>query len=244
MNNSLHYIDDYFTGALNDDEKKAFEQRCLIDQAFAKEVAGYISIRDGLNVHVQQQKREEFAKLYQELSAAPAKPTKVISFKRIAFFAAACVLLIIGWFAFLKSPDPQKIANKYIAANLTTLGLNMGEADSLQAGISAYNSKSYPLAERLFMPLTNKPGTAPEAVKYLGLTHLAMKRYDEALRNFDELSAMPLYTNPGQFYKALTLMVRSQGSDVQQAKEVLQRIINKNLYGNQEARNWLKQIKN
>lgn len=228
---------------LTDDEKRDFEQRCLTDNVFSKEVASYISIRDGLNAHLQQQKKEEFEQLYQQLSTAE-KPAKIITLKRVAFLAAACVLLIIGWFAFLKSPSPQKIANKYIAANLNTLGLNMGSSDSLQAGIAAYNSKSYTRAEDLFVPLTVKAETAPEAIKYLGLTHLAIKQYDEAIKNFDQLSAMPLYTNPGQFYKALTLMARSQESDTKQAKEILQHIIDKNLYGNQEARNWIKQLKN
>jgi hypothetical protein len=243
MNNSLNLIDDYFTGMLTDDERRNFEKRCLADSAFSKEVANYISLRDVLNAHLQQQKREEFAQLYQQLSST-AKPTKIITFKRMAFLAAACILLIIGWFAFFQSPSPQKIADKYIAANLNTLGLNMGSSDSLQAGIAAYNSKSYARAEELFVPLTTKAETAPEAIKYLGLTHLAIKQYDEALKNFDQLSAMPLYTNPGQFYKALTLMARSEESDTKQAKEILQHIINKNLYGNQEARNWIKYIKN
>jgi len=243
MNNSLNLIDDYFTGMLTDDERKAFEQRCLTDSAFSKDVATYISLRDGLNAYLQQQRKEEFAKLHQELSA-PAKPAKIVSFKRITLLAAASVLLIVGWFAFLRGPSPQKIADQYIAANLNTLGLNMGSSDSLQAGIAAYNSKAYDRAEQLFVPLTVKTETASEAIKYLGLTHLAIKQYDEALKNFDQLSAMPLYTNPGQFYKALTLMARSQGSDTKQAKEILEHIINKNLYGSQEARNWIKHIKN
>ncbi|MDN3549544.1 hypothetical protein [Mucilaginibacter aquaedulcis] len=243
MNNSLNLIDNYFTGALTDEERKGFEQRCLTDGAFANEVASYISVRDGLNAHLQQQKKEEFARLYEQLSATP-KPAKIVTFKRIAFLAAACILLIIGWFAFLQPPTPQKIADKYIASNLNTLGLNMGSSDSLQAGIAAYNAKSYEKAEDFFAPLTFKPETAPEALKYLGLTHLAVKQYEEALKNFDHLSAMPLYTNPGQFYKALTLMARSQGSDTKQAKEILQHVINNNLYGSQEARNWIKYIKN
>jgi tetratricopeptide (TPR) repeat protein len=244
MNNSLHYIDDYFTGVMNNDEKKAFVQRCLTDHDFAKEVAQYISIRDGLNARLQQQKKEEFAKLHQELAAAPVKPAKIFTLKSITYLAAASVLLIIGWFAFFQQANPQKIADKYITTNLNTLGLNMGSSDSLQAGIAAYNSRSYPQAERLFKLLINKQETAPEAVKYLGLTHLAMKQYSEALENFDQLSGMSLHTNPGAFYKALTLMARSEGSDTQQAKKTLQEIINKNLYGNQEARNWIKQIKN
>jgi tetratricopeptide (TPR) repeat protein len=243
MNGSLHYIDDYFTGALNEDEKKDFEKRIASDPDFAKEVAEYISIRDGINAHLQQQKKEEFAELYQELSA-PSKSAKIVTLKRIGYLVAASVLLLIGWLAFFQRSNPQSIAGNYIAANLHTLGLNMGVSDSLQAGISAYNSQSYRVAERLFKPLANKQEANPEAIEDLGLTYLATKQYDEALKNFNKLSAMPLRINRGQFYKALTLMARSQGTDTQQAKKILQQIIDKNLYGNENARNWINRIKN
>jgi tetratricopeptide (TPR) repeat protein len=241
MNSSLNYIDDYFTGVLNTDEKAVFEQRCLSDHAFAKEVAEYISIRDGVRAHLQQQKKNEFAQLCQELMASQ-KPARIVVFKRIAYLAAACVLLFTGWFTLLKPASSQKIADTYISGHLNTLGLNMGGTDSLQAGITAYNSGSYAVAENLFKPLINKPETAPEAIKYLGITYLAMKQYDAALKNFNTLSAMSLYTNPGKLYMALTLMARSTGTDQQRAKEILQEIITKNLYGNQEARIWIKQL--
>ena len=243
MKSSIHYIDDYFTGALNDDEKKDFERRCAADPDFAKEVAEYITIRDGLNAQLQQQKKEEFAELYQQLSA-PSKPAKIITLERISYLAAASVLLFIGLLIFLQRTNPQTIADKYIAGNLSTLGLNMGVSDSLQSGISAYNAKSYQVAARLFKPLANKQETAPDAIEDLGLTYLAMKQYNDALKSFDELSAIPLHVNRGQFYKAVTLMARSEGQDEQQAKKILQQIIDKNLYGNQQARNWIKNFKN
>jgi hypothetical protein len=244
MNTSLNYIDDYFTGALNEVEKRDFEKRCASDPDFAKEVAEYISIRDGLKAHLQEKKKEEFAELYEQLSAAPSKSSKIITLKRIGYLAAASVLLLIGWLTFFQRTNPQTIANNYIAANLHTLGLNMGVSDSLQTGISAYNSKSYAIAERFFKPLVNKREAAPDAIEDLGLTYLATKQYDLALKSFEKLSAIPLHINRGPFYEAITLMARSEGSDTRQAKKILQEIINKNLYGNEEARNWIKQLKN
>lgn len=247
MNSTLNFIDDYFTGSLNDDEKRDFERRCAADPDFAKEVAEYITIRDGLKQQLQQKRKEEFEKLRQELvvtSKISAKPSNIITLRRISYLAAASVLVILGWFAFFNQNNPQTIADKYIAANFTRLSLNMGASDSLQTGVSAYNSKSYADAERLFKPLANKQNANPDAIEDLGLTYLAMKQYDEALKNFDQLSAMSLHINKGQFYKAVTLMARSKGTDSQQAKQILQEIIDKNLYGEQEARNWIKQIKN
>jgi tetratricopeptide (TPR) repeat protein len=241
MNDSINYIDNYFTGALSDDEKTDFEQKCAADQSFAKEVAEYISMRDAINGYLQQQKREDFATLYQELST-PSKLAKIILLKRIAYLAAACILLTIGWFSFLRHSKSQLIATNYISGNLNTLGLNMGVSDSLQMGITAYNSKSYLAAEQLFKPLTYRQTTASEATKYLGLTYLADKQYEAAINSFDQLAAMPLYVNPGQFYKALTLMERSKGTDRQQAKKILQQIIDKRLYGYQQASNWINQF--
>jgi tetratricopeptide (TPR) repeat protein len=118
----------------------------------------------------------------------------------------------------------------------------MGKADSLQAGISAYNAKQYVQAEHIFQSAYERHHADFEAVEYLGLTHLAMEQYDQALKDFDHLSVMQLYSNPGLFYKALTLMKRSKGTDLKTAKQMLQEVINKNLYGNKEARNWIKKL--
>jgi tetratricopeptide (TPR) repeat protein len=243
MNSALNFIDDYFTGALNDDEKRDFERRCAADPDFAKEVAEYITIRDGLKQELQQKRKEEFEKLRQELTVT-ANPEKsnIITLKRISYLVAASILIILGWFAFFNRTNPQTIADNYIAANLSTLSLNMGGADSLQIGMSAYNSKLYTNAEQVFKSLANKQNPSPDAIEDLGLTYLSQKRYDEALKSFDQLSAMSLHINKGKFYKALTLMARLQGTDKQQAKQILQEIIDKNLYGEQEARNWIKQI--
>jgi hypothetical protein len=241
MDNSFNYIDNYFAALLTNDEKKAFEQRCLTDDAFAAEVAAYISLRDGLKDQLNRQKKDEFTELHHQLSAEQKKIRR-INLRPIAYLAAASVLLFIGWFLFFREPNPQKLAVQYAAANLNTLGLNMGSSDNLQAGISAYNAKQYTLAERLFQSASEQQKTDSKAIEYLGLTHLAIKQYDQALKDFDHLAAMPLYSNPGLFYKALTLMERSEGTDMENAKTILQEVATKNLYGNKDARIWIKKL--
>lgn len=244
MNNSFDYIDDYFCGLLTDAEKNVFEQRCLSDGAFAEEVASYVSLRDGLNDQLNERKKKEFTELYHQLSAHNRKTGKVINLRILSYAVAASLLLFVGWFLFFQQTGPKKLASQYITTNLSSLGLNMGKADSLQAGISAYNEKQYLRAEHIFRSAYQQRPSDSKAIEYLGLTHLAMEHYDQALKDFDQLSAMQLYSNPGLFYKALTLMKRSEGSDLKTAKQILQQVINKNLYGNKEARNWVKQIKN
>lgn len=242
MNNSLDYIDDYFGGLLTEEEKKAFERRCLSDDAFAEEVASYVSLRNGLKDQLNEQKKKEFTELYHQLSADKPRAGKVINLRILGYAVAASLLLFIGWFLFYQQVGPKKLANQYIAANLNSLGLNMGKSDSLQAGISAYNAKQYAQAAHIFQSARDRRPTDFEAVEYLGLTRLATKQYDEALKDFDQLAAMPLYSNPGLFYKALTLMKRSEGSDLKKAKQILQQVISKNLYGNKEARKWITKL--
>ncbi len=241
MNNSFDYIDDYFGNLLKGEEKKAFEQRCVSDEAFAEEVAAYISLRDGLKEQLSRQKKAEFTELYHELSQEQNKIRR-INLRPIAYLAAASVLLFIGWFIFFREPNPKNLAREYAAANFSTLGLNMGSSDNLQKGITAYNAKQFDEASRLFQSALEQDNNNAKAAEYLGLSHLANKQYNEALKDFDHLAAMPLYTNPGLFYKALTLMERSEGTDLKVAKDVLQRVVNKNLYGHQQASNWIKKL--
>jgi hypothetical protein len=241
MNNSFDYIDDYFGNLLKGEEKKAFEQRCLSDEAFAEEVAAYISLRDGLKEQLNRQKKAEFTDLYNELSQQQHMVRR-INLRPFAYLAAASVLLFIGWFIFFMKPNPKTLAIQYAAANFNTLGLNMSSSDNLQAGISAYNAKQYGQAEHYFQTYLEQHQTDFKALEYLGLTHLAMKQYDQALKDFDHLAAMPLYTNPGLFYKALTLMERSEGTDLEDAKSILQQVAKRNLYGHKQASNWIKKL--
>ena len=70
-----------------------------------------------------------------------------------------------------------------------------------------------------------------------------MDNYDKALGYFDWLAKEQGYfTNPGEFYQALTLLKRNQPGDIQKAKVLLQDVVNKNLTGNETAKEWLKDL--
>ena len=79
-----------------------------------------------------------------------------------------------------------------------------------------------------------------DAKKYAGYVSLITKQYDKALQQFQSLADIEgLYSNPGLFLKAITLLQRNTADDATQAKEILKQVIQKNLEGKQEAEVWL-----
>jgi FimV-like protein len=51
-----------------------------------------------------------------------------------------------------------------------------------------------------------------------------------------------LYSNPGQFYKALALLLRNESGDKDQAKELLQKVIDEDQEGSKMAQEWLEKF--
>lgn len=246
MNDSLKIIEAYFEGSLPIEERRFFEERCVNDADFAAEVAGYISMRDAIRQHLEDEKRAEFALLYAEL--APVRnSTKVgIRIKKLSIYlAAACIMLVFGCFLLWKTAHETQLSEDYIAANFSTLGLNMGGAettDQLQKGIAAFNARKYEEAAQIFSAMTGPGRTEPEAVKNLGITYLVSHKYEEAIVQFDRLADYDLYSNPGLFYKALVLMKRSAGDDKEVAKKLLKEVVDRNLAGSKEAGIWLQKL--
>jgi len=63
------------------------------------------------------------------------------------------------------------------------------------------------------------------------------------LRRFEELAHnQEVPNNPGLFLQAVTLMLRNQPGDKQEAKQVLQRVVETQAAGSQEAAQWLQKM--
>ncbi|MEJ7681330.1 MAG: hypothetical protein WKG06_26465 [Segetibacter sp.] len=63
MSDSEEYIDAYFKQQLNTDEKRQFEERCLQDDAFARKVALFITVEEGIRQKLLNQKNNNGPKL-------------------------------------------------------------------------------------------------------------------------------------------------------------------------------------
>lgn len=160
--------------------------------------------------------------------------------------AAMFVMIMAAYFLLFQSiTDHENMAKEYFSANYSELSQTMGATeDKIQNGIAAYNQKNYPRAKEYFYEALESSPNDSEAIKYLGLTHLALKEYDEALLNFENLASIPnLYSNPGMFYQALTLMMRNETGDLDRAKELLGNVIANNAEGSRQAKEWLDNLK-
>ena len=51
-----------------------------------------------------------------------------------------------------------------------------------------------------------------------------------------------MLSNPGLFYKAVTLLKRNKEGDVKQAKELLEQVVKEHLDNSKEAAEWLKKF--
>jgi hypothetical protein len=240
---NLEFIENYFKGDNNEAQKKQFEKKIMEDATFAEEVAFYISANGLIQQQVQEEKKQRFREVYDQ--------QKVISIKgrvrnRWRYMAAASVLIaaiLITWLFSGNKNSPQQLADKYIMENFQTLSVIMGNQDSLQLGLNLFNSKKLTEALSMFETIAkNNPGNS-DAKKYAGIVSLRLNNYDKALEYFTQLeSNTSLYSNPGKFYKAITLLVRNNAGDKEAAKLLLQEVRQENLEGKTEAMEWLKRF--
>ncbi len=161
----------------------------------------------------------------------------------VAAAAAGVILILAAYFYFFQNTtDLRHLANRYVKEDLSHLSITMdGAKDSLQQGIAAYNDKAYTRSLQLFEAIYKAHPENTDALKYAGITYLVTKEYNKALECFDELAARKeLFSNPGIFLKAVTLLQRDQPGDRAQAGQLLQQVVNEKAEGSREAGRWLK----
>ena len=252
---TYHKISQYLNDELRTEERLAFELEMADDEALTSMVKLYNTIDTEMGNN--EKYRADEIRLIKTLSglnesyfkSKSGQPSikqnrlrnkKTILLRWLPYSIAASVIIMAAIF-FLRDPSPRQLAQNYISEDLSVLNLNMGsESDSLQAGILAYNNKNYDSALRVFTSYNSSHPGSGYIKKYIGLGYLATKKYDSAVKYFEELSDMKaLYNNPGVFLKAVTLLERSNKEDEAQAKILLQQVVDKKLEGSKEAEEWL-----
>ena len=232
---NLQYIEDYFTGTLSPNEVLNFEEKISGDPLFADEVAFYLSAIHAVKEESNRLRKERF----RALPIQHKEPAKIISFRRMSIAAAVIfVTLVSSIYFFTLSSDPVKLADNYIKTNLSSLSVTMSTtSDSLQKGIDLYNRGSYPQALTIFRGLSTSNPSSPDAMRYAGLAALQNGNYLLATEYFTRLEEIDgLYSNPGKFYRAITLLKRNGKGDKQTAQRLLNEVIDKDLEGASDAK--------
>lgn len=240
---NLEYIESYFKGNNTAEQKLQFENKILDDADFAEEVAFYISANGVTKQELYEEKKQRFREMYESNKVIAIKPRVRYLWKYMAAASVIIAAFLLTWFFSMNRYSPHQLADKYIQQNFKTLNIKMGNGDSLQTGISLFNSGKLNKALSIFETLENKDPSNSEAIKYAGIVSLRLGNYDKAIKYFSLLAAdTALYSNSGKFYQAITLMERNKDGDKIAAKQLLQEVIEKDLEGKNEAEKWLKKF--
>jgi tetratricopeptide (TPR) repeat protein len=242
MNDMEAQVEAYFKQQLSDAEMKQFEERCIHDAAFARQVALFISTEEGIRQQLLEEKEQQWRAISTNEANTKIAPIRELAIRKwMVYAAAACILLAVALIITFRSASPHQLAEEYIAQHYTYLSQTMNvTSDSLQQGIAAYNNKDYVSALQLFEKVYQSNPANSKAKKNIGLVYLATKQYDKALQQFEQLANTPgLHENPGLFLQAVTLLERNKPGDQARAKELLQQVVRQKTEGSKEAAKWL-----
>jgi tetratricopeptide (TPR) repeat protein len=246
MENHTEYIDDYFAGNLNPEERKNFEKQMELDKNFAAEVAFYVAAKQALKEELAVEKKEWFRELASQHVTLSEKtrsaPVRRIWVYRLAAAAVFVGIVFFSWNLFFQpsTTSPNELANKYISTNLENLGVTMGVLDSMQEALQFYNAKQYTAALQYFEQIIQRDTSNYKAKTNAGLSSLMLGNYDKALSYFQQLATYTTnWSNPAIFYQALTLMKRNRPGDKEEAKRLLKEVVDNHLDNEEEARHWL-----
>lgn len=253
--NELETIENYLAGQLTANERMRFETALRTDPALAESMAFYLSAQDAARSRARRQRKAELDALRQ-----PAIKPAVVWTAPMRWAAAACMVLALGLGWYLgqnanNQADTAQLANAYIQDSYGQLSTTMGGAASqLDRGIDLYNHQQFAEAEAIFAAeLTAQSHTAipggltkgslkrqpvsDRVLTFAGLAALKQHKYDTAIDRFHELGQRTdLFSNPGLFLEALARLQRNEPMDKEQAKKLLDDVIDRNLEGKAEAK--------
>lgn len=155
---------------------------------------------------------------------------------------AASVIFTLGfwWFSHKIQPTPKfcgYLHKKYFEI----LPVKMdGNSDSLQIGLRLFNEQKLSEAQLIFKDILRKENSDSEAVKYVGITALRLRKHDEAIQYFKILALQKdLFANPDKFYQAITLL-QQLPLNKKEAEILLKVVIDNGLEGKEGALKMLK----
>ncbi|MCH6234186.1 tetratricopeptide repeat protein [Cognataquiflexum rubidum] len=252
----IEVFEEYLNDKLNEQERRNFEAELKLDKDLENSFLIYKAIEQDLGNNIKNKSKEnELRKTLESLSKQYSEAPIKTSFKKqnrvikfIGFVSAVAASFLLIFFVYenfyLDKYDSQRIAQNYFQSELGQLGQTMGNVeDSLQLGIVSYNQKDFFQAIIIFESILESDPDNSEAIKNLGLSYLGLEEFDKAIQQFQRLSQLEnLYANPGLFYQALALLLRNEIRDNDQAKLLLEIVIDQNQEGTKKAKEWLEKL--
>ncbi len=257
--NNLETIENYLSGQLTPAQRTQFEANLRTDSGLSESLAFYVQAKQVAGVEARELRKAE-------LDALRPSPKQQSAPMRWVAAASVLLLLGLGWFIFRlgnEVPTTAQLADTYLADTYGQLGTTMsGETtSSLEQGIDLYNRQQYTEAEAVFTRELDRQAAQPNQpsgstlkgglgqtpgsdrfLKFAGLAALQQQKYDVAIARFHQLGERTdLFSNPGLFLEALARLKRNEPMDKEEAKKLLEDVINRNLEGKANAEQLLTQ---
>lgn len=254
-------IDNYFKGLLSEDEEKSFFERLSTDASFnekfklEEQLVNALS-EDGwdfakapneeVKAYSDLLKKEELLRLKNTLSDVNSEfNTKKSNSTRKLFYylAAACIVIFLGLQLFFnQNISNQGLYKDYIALNdLPSFISRSDESNQLAKAQEFFENKKYEKALHIFQSVVNSKNVSGNVLIYKGIAETELGQYNDAKETFDSLINSNLFdAQKGYWYKALLYLKQDR---VEEAKSILNKIIDEDLFRNEEAKEIINKIK-
>ncbi|WP_234735777.1 RNA polymerase sigma factor [Tellurirhabdus bombi] len=238
--NDLATIDDYFADHLSVAERARLETRLQADPILAEKAAFYVQVR-------QIARSEARARRLAELDELRPRSRKRQLPIGIYASAIACLFLLASlgqWLSLRKTTTAEALANQFIEQHFDKLSNTLAvQSDSIQTGIRFFSAGKFTEAERIFSNLLEQAPDDENLLKLGGLVSLRAGNHAQAIACFDRLGQRSdSFANQEIFYEAITYLKQGQPNTKNTAKELLQRVIQENLEGKDEAERLLRKL--
>lgn len=225
----IELIEKYQRGELKDGALSAFEERVVLDEAFAHEVNAYSTIMAGVKLKGEEDFTETIKRWEQEeKNEVVDKPS--IPLRRLWSAAAAVLILVLPlslWFYTSSQHSNERHFDAYFQPYediVTSRSAAPKDDAKFREGMAYYNNSDYVNAVRAFeVFLVSQPEHAA-AIFYLGVANLASDNPKKAELQFLKLQQQPegVFTEMADWYLALAYVEENK---VAQADAVLKNIV-------------------
>ena len=223
-------IEKYLDDALNEKERKAFEQELEEDEKLKAELALHQDLSSTLKSEKLHNFRALLKKTDKEWSASQPEAKRRSLFPRVIGAIAAAVMLLLLAYQFLRQPtslSPADLfAENYVSYNMV-LKERSGSTDALTQelnnAVAAYNSQDFDQAASLFNHLYEKTQEQLAYQFYAAQSELGANRIDESIVLFSNLLQQNdhPFVEQSRWYLALAYLKKGA---VPEAKLLLQEI--------------------
>lgn len=238
MNISEEHIDlfdSYLSGSLSEKEIMEFDARLAYDADFREQFESYKRIEIGIKQHHRNQMKSKFAEVDEQLDGKSIRKTRHLKWWVIS--GAAAVAIIIGTI-YLNQCNSSIHKNTTLVAEYWPheegLPVKMSSKGRYDDAMNAFKQEQWKKAEGLLLKIDSDT-----ASYFLGIVSYEEKDYEQALGYFKEVDAVSAYFDEAQFRLALISILTD---DVDQAKVLLERLIDKDTDYSKKAKELLSEL--